>query len=133
MPINSNRQTLRKTERLYEKKAIDAIFAEGEAITQSPIRLLWKRNEGKASPAVKAAFTAPRKNFKKAVDRNLLKRRMREAYRKNKYTLIGAIDANLQHYHLMFVYIGKEKVSYAEIENKIVLTLQRLVSKSSGK
>jgi ribonuclease P protein component len=133
MLTTPRRQTLRKTERLYEKKAIDTLFAEGESITQSPVRLLWKRNEGESKPSVKAAFTVPRKNFKKAVDRNLLKRRMREAYRKNKYILIGAVDSKLQHYHLMFVYISREKVLYKEIETKIVLTLQRLASKSSGK
>lgn len=133
MATNPRGQTLRKNERLYEKKSIDALFTGGEAVTRQPIRLLWKCNEGGANPPVKAAFTVPRKNFKKAVDRNLLKRRMREAYRKNKYIVAGAVEGKLQHYHLMFVYIAREKAVYSEIENKIVLTLQNLVTKNSGK
>jgi ribonuclease P protein component len=133
MTTSSRRQTLRKTERLHEKKAIDSLFENPATVINSPVRLLWKAYEGVSEPPVKVVFSVPRRSFKKAVDRNLLKRRMREAYRKNKYILYGAIEKGMKHYHLMFVYIARDKVSYAEIESKIVLTLQRLADKTSGK
>jgi len=133
MVTDSRRLTLRKTERLYEKKAIESLFADGKSFSNPPVRLLWSVFEGKAEPPVKVAFAVPKRSFKRAVDRNLLKRRMREAYRKNKYMLYGVAEANMKHYQMMFVYTSKDKALYAEIEAKIVLTLQRLVDKTNGK
>jgi ribonuclease P protein component len=133
MVTDARRQTLRKSERLYEKKAIETLFAEGKSLSNPPVRLLWSVFEGKGEQPVKVAFTVPRRSFKRAVDRNLLKRRMREAYRKNKYLLYGAAETAVKHYHMMFVYISKDKALYAEIESKIVLTLQKLVDKTNGK
>ena len=133
MLTNPRRQTLRKTERLYEKKAIETLFDSPGTIGNAPIKLLWKAYEGKDKSPVKVAFTVPRRSFKRAVDRNLLKRRMREAYRKHKYILYGVVEERMKHYHLMYVYTAKDKVLYPEIESKIVLTLQRLADKSGGK
>ena len=124
MVANPRRQTLRKTERLYEKIAIETLFAEGKSLSNPPLRLLWSVFEGKGEPPVKVAFAVPKRNFKRAVDRNLLKRRMREAYRKNKYILYGVAESAAKHYQMMFVYTSKEKALYPEIESKIVLTLQ---------
>lgn len=133
MLTSTRRQTLRKNERLYEKKIIDTLFEDGEIFNSPPVKVLWKTYEGQAQPPVKAAFAVPRKLFKKAVDRNLLKRRMREAYRRNKYIIYDSTFAKKQHYCLIFVYIGKGKALYPEIESKIVLTLQRLVKEAGGK
>ncbi len=133
MVTKPRRQTLRKNEHLYEKKAIETLFETGKTVSLSPVRLLWNVYEGASELPVKVAFTVPRRSFKKAVDRNLLKRRMREAYRKNKYILYGAAETAMKHYHLMFVYTAKDKALYAEIESKIVLTLQRIADKTNGK
>jgi ribonuclease P protein component len=133
MVTSPGRQTLRKSEHLYEKKAIETLFETGKTVSLSPVRLLWNAYEGVSELPVKVAFTVPRRSFKKAVDRNLLKRRMREAYRKNKYILYGAAETAMKHYHLMFVYSAKDKALYAEIESKIVLTLQRIADKTNGK
>src|ERR1700735_3252253 len=102
MLTNERRQTLRKTESLHEKKAIETLFENPGTVGNAPIKLLWKAFEGQAEPPVKVAFTVPRRSFKRAVDRNLLKRRMREAYRKHKYILVGAVEEGMKHYHLMF-------------------------------
>lgn len=133
MVTSQRRQTLRKTEHLYEKKAIETLFEKGKSITNPPIRLLWNVYEGQSETPVKVAFAVPKRNFKRAVDRNLLKRRMREAYRKNKYMIYDISEPGIKYYHLMFVYINKNKELYREIESKIVLTLQRIANKTNGK
>jgi ribonuclease P protein component len=114
------RPTLRKQERLYEKTAIDSVFHKGNSIYNSPIKLLWIKEKTKSTVAVKVAFSVPKRIFKKAVTRNLLKRRMREAYRKHKIHETG-LDVTCL---LMFIYSANKINTYQEIESKIVLTLQ---------
>jgi ribonuclease P protein component len=129
----SRKNTLRKNERLSERKAIEILFNKGKSIIESPVRLLWIIHPSPAKPQLKAAFSAPSKNFKRAVDRNLLKRRMREAYRKNKNALLNVIEEQKSECLLMFIYMGKQKVEYREIESKIVVTLQRLIKQTGDK
>ena len=70
-------------------------------------------------------FSVPRRNFKKAVDRNLLKRRMREAYRQHKH-LITYKPGEGVHFLLGYIYIAREIQSYQRIETKIIDSLYRL-------
>lgn len=75
---------------------------------------------------VKMMVSVPRKNFKKATDRNYIKRLVKESYRKNKsdfYTFLKSRDLRCL---LAFVYTGREILPYNETENKIKLTLQKL-------
>jgi ribonuclease P protein component len=116
----SRRQTLRKEERLSEKTAIDSLFQKGNSIYNPPVKLLWEIDKRKSDVPFKVAFTVPKRAFKKAVTRNLLKRRMREAYRKNK---IQRVEPD-KTYALMFIYSAHKINPYPEIESKIVLTLQ---------
>jgi len=114
------KQTLRKHERLYEKIALDLVFQNGKVIHSPPIKLLWILDKRKSNVPVKAAFSVPKRIFKNAVTRNLLKRRMREAYRKHKILQVKSENT----YALMFIYTARKINPYAEIESKIVLTLQ---------
>jgi ribonuclease P protein component len=74
---------------------------------------------------VKAAFVAPKKNFKKAVDRNRIKRQMREAYRLNQYLLKDEVPHSVQ-INLVFLYYIREKLHYTVIEKATQKVLKRL-------
>lgn len=69
---------------------------------------------------VKIAFAVPKKRFKNATDRNLLKRRMREAFRLNKQELYQSLENKNIKVNILLVYIGSEILSYKEIEEKSI-------------
>lgn len=117
----------KKEERLKSKMVIDSLFKEGKSTFVFPIKLVWKEVEGGdyAFPA-KAAFTIPKRNFPKAVQRNQIKRKMKEAYRLNKHVFYeNAIDRRKQ-YAMMFIYVGREPLSYIDIEKAIKKILRRI-------
>lgn len=78
---------------------------------------------------VKILITVSNKNFKKAVDRNHIKRLVRESYRKNKQILYDVFSEKNENFIIALQYTGKNILSYKETEDKIILILQRLLQK----
>ncbi|MEL7161023.1 MAG: ribonuclease P protein component [Bacteroidota bacterium] len=108
-------------ERLKSRKEIGRLFGkDGRSLSSYPLRLVHAEVEEVRGPfPFQAAFVVPKRRFKRAVDRNLIKRRVREAFRLNK-ELIGAHSPLAQRqYALMFIYTGKEAMPYKYIERKM--------------
>jgi len=76
-------------EKLKSKAQIELLFAEGKSISKYPIRLIYKKTTIEKEVPIKAAVSVSKRNFKKAVDRNHIKRLLRESYRKNKYLVLN--------------------------------------------
>lgn len=115
--------SLKKQEILRSKKIIKELFENGSSFFLYPYKVYYQTNPEIENNQV--LFSVSRKNFKKAVDRNLLRRRMREAYRLNKSILTaeGNISLSLS---IALIYISKFKLPYSEIENKLKQVLIRL-------
>lgn len=74
----------------------------------------------------KMMVSVPRKNFKRAVDRNKIKRLVKESYRKNKPAFYSFLESRGEFCLLAFIYTAHEILPYAEIEKKIIISLQKL-------
>ena len=112
--------TFPKRERLKSKVLIDRLFQEGESVFVHPLKLVYisyQRTDDQSE--IQIAVSVPKRKFKKAVDRNLLKRRIREAYRQNKIMLNKTLIKPQDGYAIMFVYLGKEIEEYKVIESAI--------------
>ncbi|MDB5192064.1 MAG: Ribonuclease protein component [Segetibacter sp.] len=92
------------------------------------MKVLFIVNE-EGEPGLKAGFTASKRNFKKAVDRNCIKRVMREAYRLQKLPLQQRLVDEGKSVSIFLIYINKELPVSAEVHEKIGLILQRLTDK----
>ncbi len=118
---------LSKDERLCSRKAIDKLFTSTKTVFHYPIRFVYQISEKiEGDPPIQILFTAPKKKFKRAVHRNLLKRRMREAYRLNKNILIDAINDKPLQIRVAFLYISSDISEYAKINDAIILALNDL-------
>lgn len=121
--IPAGRYTFRREERLKSKKLIDQLFAEGKGISSNPIRLLYLPQESE-NRFPQVLFTVSKRNFKRAVDRNRIKRQMREVYRLHRDRYFPSEAKNA--YLLAFIYTAKEKIPYNILEKKLNLALERL-------
>lgn len=125
--INSQSFTFKKEERLCSKKQFDSLFAEGTSFLVYPLKIVFVETENDDRYPVKAAFSVSKRLFKRAVKRNLLKRRMREAYRLNKPGFYNQCrDKKLA---IIFIYIGKEILSYQKIEAAMKKALNKTADK----
>lgn len=123
MTLSAVRFTFTKGERLASRKIIGELFEKGKSIVVAPFRLSWIETKLPSAFPVQMGFSVPAKNFRSAVDRNRLKRQMREVYRKNKFPLYSFLKQYQKQCAMMIVLTGKTKPSFEEIEKKIKLTL----------
>lgn len=112
--------TFQKQERLHKEKLIQELFEKGSSFYLYPFKVLVKRNPDDSFPVHQVMISVSRRNFRKAVDRNLLKRRIRESFRLNKNLLPVTPK-----YVIAYIYTAKEILTFAQIQERLVKTLNR--------
>ena len=115
--------SLKKHEILRSKKKIKELFDNGSSFFLYPYKVFFIPNPSLNNNEV--LFTVSKKTFKRAVDRNLIRRRMREAYRLNKNILKSNEKESLS-ISIGLIYISKFKLPYIDIENKLKQVFVRL-------
>lgn len=119
--------SFKKEERLSSKKVIDKLFSEGESFLVFPLKVVFIKTSLKSKYPVQAAFSVGKRNFKLAVHRNLIKRRMRETYRLNKFQLYNILGD--KQVAVFFLFIGKELPDYKQINTAMEKGIKKLVTK----
>jgi len=111
--------TLKKSERLSQKKLIQELFDKGSSFYLYPFKVFFLLNE---RPTHQMMASVPKSIFKRAVDRNTVKRRIREGYRLNKAKLVSD-----KFFFIAYIYTAKEILPSAFIHQKIVLSFNKLI------
>ena len=122
-----------KEERLCSRKTIDFLFTANDKVkfTEFPFMVIAKEsvNEDQKFPAQMMVSVSKRK-IRLAVNRNLMKRRMKEAYRLHKNEFYESLKSQNKELILCFIFLGNKPVSYELIEQKIIVLLNRLTEQS---
>jgi ribonuclease P protein component, eubacterial len=119
--------SFKKEEHLCSKKAFDNLLKTGSSLFCYPLKIQWVKTDFPLPCRVQIAFAVPKKRFKRAVDRNLIKRRLREAYRLNKGSLYSFLEERQIRLQILFVYIAPDILTYRELEPKIKKALDSIM------
>jgi ribonuclease P protein component len=121
--------TFRKEEKLCSQKIISEIFLSGTSFLCYPLKVVWKYENLLTPYPAQVVFSVPKRLFKKAHDRNLLKRQMREVYRYRKHELYQLLELNDQKIALIIVYIANEELEFSQIEGAMIKIIMKLKKK----
>ena len=124
----AERFTLSKDERICSKKLINELFTgNGRSMTAFPLRVVFmKRTIVDDQPRAAMLVSVPKRYFKHAVDRNRVKRQVREAFRRNKSIITQNLTDDHEAVAMAFVWLTNEKYPSSEVENRMVRLLTRI-------
>lgn len=124
----AERFTLSKEERICSKKLINELFTgNGRSMTAFPLRVVFmKRTIVDDQPHAAMLVSVPKRYFKHAVDRNRVKRQVREAFRRNKSIITQNLTDDHEAVAMAFVWLTNEKFPSSEVENRMVRLLTRI-------
>lgn len=121
-----------KQEKLKSRTLINDLFNKGKSFHFFPLKMLYQIGEKKDQP-LQAGVTLSSRNFKKAVDRNRIKRVIRECYRLQKKSLENALLKKEASVVIFFIYTSKEMPDYTIVHDKMQLLLQKIEELILGK
>jgi ribonuclease P protein component len=124
--MGESKYSFPKAEKLTGKKRIEELFKRGSSFYLKEIGVRFTRSTDDCA-FHRVLISVPKKNFKRAVDRNLLKRRIREAYRLNKHIIQKENSSTF--FHIGFIYLSKNILTFEAIQDQLIGCLKRLEAK----
>jgi ribonuclease P protein component len=125
------RYTFSKNERLCSKKQIDILFKNGRWLRSEHLRLAYILSETEITVQAQVLITVPKKYHRRAVKRNLLKRRLREAYRLFKPKFYSAIIGNEKPLLIAVVYSSSDIIDYKAVQSELSNLLLQVAARNS--
>jgi ribonuclease P protein component len=129
--------TFSKEEKLTGKTSIDQLFNGGKSFSLFPFKVFIRIIDASGGPMARLLIAIPKKKVKNAVDRNRLRRLVREAYRLNRHAFITFLENNSLQLHIALVYTGEgADLTYKDVELKVIRCLARIetvITSESGK
>ena len=122
-------QTFSKEERLCGKKQIDQLFEKGEKFKEVSFAIIWQEIKAKSEFPAKILISIPKRNIPKANQRNMLKRLLKECYRRQKQSLYQVLSQKEKQIIFAIIYQKTDSLKYKELESEINLILNRLKNK----
>lgn len=130
-------QKFSKTERLCRHRVIQKLFSDGISFFEYPFKVIFidvdKNEMIQGKHPAQCLFSVSKRIFKKAVQRNTVKRLMREAYRKNKTLLYERLESEDRKIAIALIFTGKTIPEYAWLELKIINIIKRLTQELNSK
>ena len=118
-------------EHLKSKRVIEQVYANGASVTSFPLRAIFvEQPQEEQEPTAAILINVAKKRFRHAVDRNLVKRRIREAYRTSKHPLIEALQSNNKKMAIAIIYIDNKHNSTSFIKKKMAKLLDSIIAKA---
>jgi ribonuclease P protein component len=122
-----------KNERLCSKKSIEAIFSHGISAFSYPLKAVYIIEPAELlHPSSQSLFVVPKKKFKRAVDRNAIRRRTRECFRLNKHLLLDWCLANQCQIKIAFIYIASNQYEFSVIEKAVIKIYSEITGSQSN-
>jgi ribonuclease P protein component len=131
--MDIRRETFEKSERLCSTKIISGLFENGNIFHTSLFKVVWNKSPIILPYAAQITFSVSKRGFRLAVTRNLIKRRMREAYRKNKFILYEFLNAENKQIVLIVIIKGDKVPDFTTVEISINEMLKRLIGQIKDK
>lgn len=128
------KQTFRKEERLKSRKIIKSLFESGKIIHQYPFKVLYiieKAHDNKYPAQI--GISVSKRNFKKATERNYIKRKIRESYRQNKHSLYELLKICDQKLYFFVIYTTKNNLNFSELDIEFNALIQKIKEKLNQK
>lgn len=121
-----------KKERLCSKFIIEKLFNEGKVLYEFPFKAFWLPINLPEEVPVQSVINVSKKRFKRAVKRNLLKRRMREAFRLNNHKFYNSLQLQNKQIALMILFNNNSILDFAVIQDGMIKLLDKLIAKTEG-
>ncbi|MFZ9055398.1 MAG: ribonuclease P protein component [Flavobacteriales bacterium] len=123
--------TFPRSERLKSKKILERTFAEGEKVKAWPLVVRRLKTELPEEVTCQVMVSVSKRLFKRAVDRNRIKRLLRENWRLQKNALVQSWATDETQNAVVFIYMGKEMPTFEIIEKAMGVAVEKMISKSN--